>query len=130
VIELAVPTTAPRELVDVTDQVVRAAAELGLHDGALLVSSPHTTAGVIVNEGYDPEVVGDLIRRLERLAPREGQGDRHDEGNSDAHLVVALVGSSVLLPIADGGVRLGRWQRVFLVEWDGPRSRRLHVSRT
>jgi secondary thiamine-phosphate synthase enzyme len=130
VIELAVPTTAPRELVDVTDQVVRAVAELGLKDGAALVSSPHTTAGVIVNEGYDPEVVGDLIRRLERLAPREGQGDRHDEGNSDAHLVVALVGSSVLLPIADGGLRLGRWQRVFLVEWDGPRSRRLHVSRT
>jgi secondary thiamine-phosphate synthase enzyme len=130
VIELAVRTTASRELVDVTDQVVRAVAELGLQDGAALVSSPHTTAGVIVNEGYDPEVVGDLIRRLERLAPREGQGDRHDEGNSDAHLVVALVGSSVLLPIADGGVKLGRWQRVFLVEWDGPRSRRLHVSRT
>ncbi|MEO9174691.1 MAG: secondary thiamine-phosphate synthase enzyme YjbQ [Gaiellales bacterium] len=128
-IELAVPSSASRELVDVTDQVVRAVAELGLRDGAVLVSSPHTTAGVIVNEGYDPEVVGDLVRRLERLAPREGQGDRHDEGNSDAHIVVALVGSSVVLPIADGGLSLGRWQRVFLVEWDGPRARRLHVSR-
>jgi secondary thiamine-phosphate synthase enzyme len=95
----------------------------------VLVSSPHTTAGVIVNEGYDPDVVGDLVRRLERLAPREGQGDRHAEGNSDAHMVVALGGSSVLLPIADGGLALGRWQRIFLVEWDGPRSRRLHVSR-
>jgi secondary thiamine-phosphate synthase enzyme len=84
---------------------------------------------VIVNEGYDPDVAGDLVRRLERLAPREGQGDRHAEGNSDAHLVVALVGSSVLLPLADGELRLGRWQRVFLVEWDGPRARRLHVSR-
>jgi secondary thiamine-phosphate synthase enzyme len=129
VIELAVATSTARELVDVTDAVVRAAAELGLADGALLVSSPHTTAGVIVNEGYDPDVAGDLVRRLERLAPRDGQGDRHDEGNSDAHLVVALVGSSVLLPIVDNGVRLGRWQRIFLVEWDGPRSRRLLVSR-
>ena len=128
-IELAVATTTARELVDVTDEVVRAAASLGLADGALLVSSPHTTAGVIVNEGYDPDVVGDLVRRLERLAPRDGQGDRHAEGNSDAHLVVALVGSSVLLPVVDNGVRLGRWQRIFLVEWDGPRSRRLLVSR-
>jgi secondary thiamine-phosphate synthase enzyme len=129
VIELSVATSTARELVDVTDAVVRAAAELGLSDGALLVSSPHTTAGVIVNEGYDPDVVADLVRRLERLAPHDGQGDRHAEGNSDAHLVVALVGSSVLLPVVDDGVRLGRWQRVFLVEWDGPRSRRLHVSR-
>jgi secondary thiamine-phosphate synthase enzyme len=129
VIELAVATTTARELVDVTDAVVQAAAALGLADGGLLVSSPHTTAGVIVNEGYDPDVAGDLVRRLERLAPRDGQGDRHDEGNSDAHLVVALVGSSVLLPVVDGGVRLGRWQRIFLVEWDGPRSRRLLVSR-
>jgi secondary thiamine-phosphate synthase enzyme len=129
VIELAVATTTARELVDVTDAVVRGAGELGLADGGLLVSSPHTTAGVIVNEGYDPDVAGDLVRRLERLAPRDGQGDRHDEGNSDAHLVVALVGSSVLLPVVDGGVRLGRWQRIFLVEWDGPRARRLLVSR-
>jgi secondary thiamine-phosphate synthase enzyme len=129
VIELAVSTTAARELVDVTDALVRAVAELGLHEGAVLVSSPHTTAGVIANEGYDPDVVADLVRRLERLAPREGQGDRHAEGNSDAHLVVALVGSSVLLPVVDDGLRLGRWQRIFLVEWDGPRARRLHVSR-
>jgi secondary thiamine-phosphate synthase enzyme len=129
VIRIPLQTEAPRELVDVTDRVVQAVVELGLEDGAALISSPHTTAGVIVNEGYDPDVVGDLVRRLERLAPREGQGDRHAEGNTDAHLVVALVGSSLMLPIVDRGLLLGRWQRIFLVEWDGPRSRRLHVSR-
>jgi secondary thiamine-phosphate synthase enzyme len=128
VIELPVTTTRPRELIDVTDAVVRAVVELGVREGAVLVASPHTTAGVTINEGYDPEVAGDLVRRLERLAPRQGQGDRHDEGNSDAHLAVALVGTSVLVPVADGGVRLGRWQRIFLLEWDGPRSRRLLVS--
>lgn len=128
-IELSVSTAAPRELVDVTDAVVRAILELDVRDGAVLVASPHTTAGVTINEGYDPDVAGDLVRRLERLAPREGQGDRHDEGNSDAHLAVALVGTSVLIPVTEGGVRLGRWQRVFLLEWDGPRSRRLLVSR-
>lgn len=128
-IELRVTTTRPRELVDVTDAVVRAVVELGVGDGAVLVASPHTTAGVTINEGYDLDVAGDLVRRLERLAPREGQGDRHAEGNSDAHLAVALVGSSVLVPVVDGGARLGRWQRVFLLEWDGPRARRLLVSK-
>ena len=127
-IELPVTSTRPRELIDVTDAVVRAVVELGVREGAVLVASPHTTAGVTINEGYDPEVAGDLVRRLERLAPRQGQGDRHDEGNSDAHLAVALVGTSVLVPVADGGARLGRWQRIFLLEWDGPRSRRLLVS--
>ena len=78
--------------------VVRAVVELGVREGAVLVASPHTTAGVTINEGYDPDVAGDLVRRLERLAPREGQGDRHAEGNSDAHLAVALVGTSVRAP--------------------------------
>ncbi len=127
-IEVPVRTTRPRELVDVTDAVVRAVVELDLHQGAVLVASPHTTAGVTVNEGYDPDVAGDLVRRLERLAPREGQDDRHAEGNSDAHLAVALVGTSVVLPVAADGLVLGRWQRIFLLEWDGPRARRLLVS--
>lgn len=127
-IEVPVRTTRPRELVDVTDAVVRAVVELGVREGAVLVASPHTTAGVTVNEGYDPDVAGDLVRRLERLAPREGQGDRHAEGNSDAHLAVALVGTSVVLPVAADGLVLGRWQRIFLLEWDGPRARRLLVS--
>ena len=127
-IELSVSSSRPRELIDVTDAVVRAVLELGVAAGAVLVASPHTTAGVTINEGYDPDVAGDLVRRLERLAPREGQGDRHAEGNSDAHLAVALVGTSVLVPVSDGGVRLGRWQRIFLLEWDGPRTRRLLVS--
>ena len=112
-IEVPVRTTRPRELVDVTDAVVRAVVELGVGEGAVLVASPHTTAGVTVNEGYDP---------------REGQGDRHAEGNSDAHLAVALVGTSVVLPVAADGLVLGRWQRIFLLEWDGPRARRLLVS--
>jgi secondary thiamine-phosphate synthase enzyme len=129
VIELAVATARSRELVDVTDAVADAVEELGVREGAVLVASPHTTAGVTVNEGYDPDVAGDLVRRLERLAPREGQGDRHAEGNSDAHLAVALVGTSVVIPVVEDGLRLGRWQRIFLLEWDGPRARRLLVSK-
>jgi secondary thiamine-phosphate synthase enzyme len=129
VIELEVATARSRELVDVTEAVVGAVVELGVREGAVLVASPHTTAGVTINEGYDPDVAGDLVRRLERLAPREGQGDRHAEGNSDAHLAVALVGTSVVIPVVEDGLRLGRWQRIFLLEWDGPRARRLLVSK-
>jgi secondary thiamine-phosphate synthase enzyme len=129
VIELEVATARSRELVDVTDAVVGAVVELGVREGAVLVASPHTTAGVTINEGYDPDVAGDLVRRLEGLAPRDGQGDRHAEGNSDAHLAVALVGTSVVIPVVEDGLRLGRWQRIFLLEWDGPRARRLLVSK-
>jgi secondary thiamine-phosphate synthase enzyme len=117
------------QLVDVTDVVAGAARALGVADGAVLVHVPHTTAAVTVNEGYDPDVARDLVRRLEGLAPRDGQGDRHAEGNSDAHLAVALVGTSVVIPVVEDGLRLGRWQRIFLLEWDGPRARRLLVSK-
>ncbi len=120
-------------LVDVTDQVAAAVTALGVEDGAVVVHVPHTTAAVTVNEGYDPDVAGDLLRRLEALAPHgrdtAGAADRHDEGNSDSHLKVALLGSSTLVPVADGALALGRWQRVFLCEFDGPRRRTVWVSR-
>ena len=113
-------------LVDVTDAVERAVAELGIETGAALVWSPHTTAGVTVNEGYDPDVATDLLRRLEGLAPSDA-GDRHAEGNSDAHLKTALVGTAEVVPVERGRLALGRWQRVFLCEFDGPRRRELQI---
>ncbi len=124
----SIRTSTRNELVDVTEQVVELARELGVTDGAVLVSSPHTTAGITINEGYDPDVAGDLLRRLERLAPH-GEDDRHDEGNSDSHLKVALVGSSQLVPVEGGELALGRWQRIFFCEFDGPRTRELRVGR-
>jgi secondary thiamine-phosphate synthase enzyme len=123
-----VRTSTRNELVDVTERVAELTRELGVTDGAVLVSSPHTTAGITINEGYDPDVAGDLLRRLERLAPH-GEDDRHDEGNSDSHLKVALIGCSQLVPVAGGELALGRWQRIFLCEFDGPRTRELRVGR-
>jgi secondary thiamine-phosphate synthase enzyme len=125
---LTVPTSRRCELVDVTEEVARAVDALGVRGGAVLILSPHTTAGVTVNEGYDPDVADDLLRRLDRLAPEADADDRHAEGNSDAHLKTALVGTSVVLPLREGGLALGRWQRVFLCEFDGPRRRELQVS--
>ena len=121
---LAVATSRRDELVDVTAQVRDAVAAEGIRDGSCVVCSPHTTCGVTVNEGWDPDVVADALDHLRELVPRE-HGFRHAEGNSDAHLKTMLVGTSVTVPIADGEVRLGRWQAIFLCEFDGPRQREL-----
>ena len=122
-----VRTTRREELVDVTEVVARAVAAAGVSSGIAVVSSPHTTAGILVNENADPDVATDLIAGLSRLAPEIG-GWRHAEGNSDAHLKTALVGTSVMLPIEGGRMALGTWQAIYFAEFDGPRSRHLHVS--
>ena len=124
---IALRTDRREQFVDVTDAVADAVRELGVESGTVLLHVPHTTAAVTVNEGYDPDVAGDLLRRLERLAPH-GEDDRHDEGNSDSHLKTAFVGTAQLIPVEDGQLVLGRWQRIFFCEFDGPRSRTLRVG--
>ena len=122
-----VRTARREELVDVTAQVAEAVAACGIASGIAVVSSPHTTAGVIVNENADPDVARDVLFGLERMVPRTG-GWRHFEGNSDAHLKTALVGTSATLPVAEGRLALGTWQAIYLAEFDGPRTRRLDVT--
>jgi secondary thiamine-phosphate synthase enzyme len=120
-----VQTGSRRQLLDVTRQVEEARAALGLATGAVLVQVPHTTAGVTVNEGYDPDVARDLLAALAALVPRVPFA--HAEGNSDAHLLATLVGSAVLVPVNGARLALGRWQRIFLCEFDGPRRREVRV---
>ena len=117
------------QMIDVTERVAAAVATLGVRDGAVLVHVPHTTAGVVVNEGYDPDVARDVLEVLGRFVPREG-GYAHAEGNSDSHVKAIVVGSSQLVPVSGGTLALGRWQRVFFCEFDGPRRRSLIVGRT
>ena len=124
---LSVSTRRREEMVDVTEQVRQAVAEAGAEAGLCLVFSPHTTCGVTVNEGWDPDVQADVLRHLGALVPRDG-GFAHSEGNSDSHIKTIAVGPSVLLPVEGGEVRLGRWQAVFLCEFDGPRQRELWVE--
>ena len=122
-----VRTARREELVDVTRLVARAVSESGVSAGIAVVSSPHTTAGILVNENADPDVANDLIAGLGRIAP-EVAGWRHAEGNSDAHLKTALVGSSAMLPVVGGGLALGTWQAIYLAEFDGPRTRSVIVT--
>jgi secondary thiamine-phosphate synthase enzyme len=121
-----VRTTARRQLLDVTAQAEAACARLGARGSAVLLQVPHTTAGITINEGYDPDVAADLLQAYEALVPRVPF--RHAEGNSDAHLLTSLVGSSVLVPLDEGRLALGRWQRIFLCEFDGPRARDVRLQ--
>jgi secondary thiamine-phosphate synthase enzyme len=123
-------TTGRREdLVDVTAQVRDAVRAMGVGEGICLVASPHTTCGVTVNEGWDPAVAADALGHLREVVPRE-RGFAHAEGNSDSHIKTMLVGTSAALPVSGGEVQLGRWQAIFLCEFDGPRDRELWVSVT
>lgn len=109
------------EFIDITQALGEAAARLG-GDGALHVYCPHTTCGLTINEGADPDVCADLLRFFSECAPRS-HGWRHAESNSDAHIKASLLGASLLLPMRDGRLLLGRWQSVYLFEGDGPRER-------
>jgi secondary thiamine-phosphate synthase enzyme len=124
---LRVRTTRRTEMQDVTDVIAAAVRESGCADGVCHLYVPHTTAGVTINEGYDRAVAQDIAAAFDRLVPPVVKS-AHAEGNSDSHIKTALVGSSQTVWIATGKLALGRWQRIFFAEFDGPRSRELRVK--
>jgi len=124
---LSIRTTRRTELKDVTAEIAAVVSESGCVDGECYLYVPHTTAGVLVNEGDDPAVARDIEAMLDRLIPHRGNYE-HAEGNSDSHIKTALVGSSEAVPIENGRLALGRWQAIFLAEFDGPRTRELRVK--
>ena len=115
-----------RQLLDVTAFVQEAVAASGVGEGVCQVFVPHTTAAIILNENADPAVGQDILEASEKLLPAITW--RHLEGNSDAHLLSALLGVSLAIPIAACELTLGRWQAVFFVELDGPRKREIWVT--
>ena len=126
---LTVRTERQSQLVDVT-RLVQDAVE-GEQGSAVLVYVPHTTAGVTINEHADPMVARDFEAALERIAPADWPWQHVEEGeeNAPTHIRASLMGPSVLVPLRDDGtVALGTWQGIFLCEFDGPRSRSVHVS--
>lgn len=124
---IEVRTSRREELIDITHLVAEKVSATGVESGVAVVSCPHTTAGITVNENADPDVVRDLLDGLERIAPRDA-GWRHFEGNADAHVKATLIGSSATLPVASGRLELGTWQAIYLGEFDGPRTRSVVVT--
>lgn len=126
--QITVPTPAHQALVPITQQVADAIDRLGAKNGLVHLFVQHTTCGLLINENADPDVARDLLLRLEKIAPWHDPDDRHDEGNTAAHLRSTLTGTSVSVPLSDGKLLLGTWQGIFLAEFDGPRTRQVVLT--
>src|SRR6185503_2068442 len=122
--KLKVRSHEREELIEFTDQVQRQLTAAEQSEGIVVLYVQHTTAALTVNENADPDVPRDMLHLLRTLIPQHGMGFRHGEENSDAHIKASLVGSTVTIPFADGKLLLGRWQGVFLCEFDGGRERK------
>lgn len=125
---ISVRTSRRNQMIDITAQVAEAVAESGVQSGTAMVFCPHTTAAVTINENADPDVPHDILLTLEELIPQRRNGYRHCEGNSDAHVKASLVGAGEQVMIQNGALRLGTWQAVFFCEFDGPRTRSVHIQ--
>ena len=122
--EIQVNTQQKDDFVDITPQVRDCVRESGVQNGICVIFVPHATAGLTVNENWDPSVTADTLATLERLVPWKANY-KHVEGNAAAHIKSCLVGVSQTLLVERGNLLLGTWQGVFLAEFHGPRRRRV-----
>lgn len=121
----SVRTTAREQIVIVTDELNRALASMTKGDGLCTIIVPHTTCAISVNENADPDVPADLTKALRALVPNVNF--HHGEGNSDAHFLSTLIGTSLTWPYREGKLVLGTWQGIYFIELDGPRTRKVSV---
>jgi secondary thiamine-phosphate synthase enzyme len=126
-VSIDIKTKSQIEFIDITSNIQQAVDRSGIKEGVCYVYVPHTTAAVTINENADPDVIRDIITRLNEIVPLDGNY-RHAEGNSAAHIKASIVGSSETIFIEDGRLVLGTWQSIFFCEFDGPRSRRVFIK--
>jgi secondary thiamine-phosphate synthase enzyme len=122
---LKVKSTQREEMVDITSEVEKHVRDQAAKDGVCVLFTQHTTCGLTINENADPDVKSDMLGFLRKLIPQYYADFKHFEHNSDAHIKSSLVGSSVTIPFETGKLTLGRWQGIYLCEFDGPRERRV-----
>ena len=128
IVDIPVSTQERYQLVSITEKVRDAVREAGVDEGVCLISSTHTTAAVTINEDYDGDVPKDLAAACRAFLERLDVSFDHMEGNSDSHFLTSLFGQSQTLLVRGGEPDLGRWQGVFLAEFDGPRRRTVRVA--
>ena len=121
-----VKSRSKTELIDITSQIQQLVRSTGIENGFCMLYVPHTTAAVTINESADPSVRADILMILNKVIPWEA-GYKHMEGNSAAHIKSTLVGASELIAVENGRLVLGTWQGIFFCEFDGPRTRKIHV---
>jgi len=124
---LDVKSTRREQFIDVTADINRLINQSGISEGVCHIYVPHTTAGVAINEGYDPSVINDILLQLNKLVPINAVST-HQEGNSDAHIKALLTGTDQTIIVTGGKLLLGTWQRIFFCDYDGPRKRQVFIK--
>lgn len=124
---LKIHTTRRQQFVDITAEIEKFVADSGISDGICYLFCPHTTAGITFNENWDPDVQHDMALNLDAIAPQRPDF-RHAEGNSPAHVKTSLMSSDHHVFVENGRLVLGRWQGIYLAEFDGPRTRTIHLK--
>lgn len=125
--EIDISTNNRQEIIDITSEIKDFIAKENVKDGLICVYSPHTTAGITVNENADPDVTSDITNYLNKTVP-EDFGFNHIEGNSDAHIKGSLMNFSQSFIIENGQIQLGTWQGIYFCEFDGPRNRKIWLK--
>jgi len=125
--EIPVPTFQREEIIDITEKVEDAVKKSGAEQGICLISCPHTSGAITINENVGDSIKKDIIRKLAELVPGNEQYV-HDDGNADAHIKSSLLGHEKSIIINDGKLLLGQWQGIFFFEGSGPRKRTVHVK--
>jgi secondary thiamine-phosphate synthase enzyme len=125
-VNFAVRTSQTNEWLNITGEVQKAVAASGITEGICVVFVPHTTAAITINENADPDVTHDVTLALNAISP-DRREFLHSEGNSAAHTKTSLVGPSITIIVSGGRLLLGTWQGIWFNEYDGPRSRKVHV---
>jgi len=120
-------TSRRSEFVDITGKIKKIIRDSGVAEGICHIFTPHTTAGLTINENADPSVRKDILNVLNCLVPQGGDYE-HSEGNSDAHIKSSLVGAEKTVFIKGGQLKLGTWQGIFFCEFDGPRTREVWIK--
>lgn len=126
--EISVPTKEHTTFINITSDIQKQIDLSTAIDGVCIIYVPHTTAGIMINENADPDVLGDLKHLFKKTAPWKDPNYRHFEGNTAAHFNASLCGSSVTVIIENGRLMLGRWQGIFFSEFDGPRNRKVWIK--
>lgn len=122
--EIEIKTKEKEEAIDITERINELIKNK--KGKAVLIYTRHTTSGILINEGYDSDVINDILESLDELIPRLPY--KHSEGNSVSHIKSSLIGGSVTIPFIEGKLSLGKWQKIFFLEFDGPRERKVIVE--
>ena len=125
--EISVKSRSRNEFINITQEIQNAVNKSGIKEGVCNIFVPHTTAGITINESADPDVLEDIQQQLDKAAPAGGHY-RHTEGNADAHIKASIIGSSQMVFIENGRLKLGTWQGIFFCEFDGPRTRKVWIK--